>query len=63
MPIIEYREAEILCRDCQNRFVALVPHDAIESDQHGIIGWVPAKESTRDVTCPACGSAFVRPLQ
>jgi Zn finger protein HypA/HybF involved in hydrogenase expression len=61
-PIIKNRRAELVCHDCEDRFLAVVPHEAVVSRQE-IKGWVPAKGSTRDVTCPECGSVFVRVLQ
>jgi len=61
-PIIKNRRAELVCHDCEDRFLAVVPHEAVVSQQK-IKAWAPAKESTRDVTCPECGSAFVHVLQ
>jgi len=61
-PIIKNRRAELVCHHCENRFLAVVPHEAVVSGQK-IKAWIPAKESTRDVTCPECGSVFVRVLQ
>ena len=61
-PIIKNRRAELVCHHCENRFLAVVPHEAVVSGQK-IKAWIPAKESTRDVTCPECGSVFVHVLQ
>ncbi len=60
IPIIEDWEAEIECRECGNRFVDLVPHDAVVADQGAIIDWLPAKGSTRDVVCSECSSENVQ---
>jgi Zn finger protein HypA/HybF involved in hydrogenase expression len=59
--IVESRRAEIVCHECEERFLAAVPHEAVVSGGE-VKRWVPAKESTRDVTCPECGSAFVHAL-
>ncbi len=56
MPRRENRPASLECNSCGQPFVAPVPHEAIESDERHIIGWVPAKGSTSGVACPSCGS-------
>ena len=61
-PIIKNRRAELVCHHCEDRFLAVVPHEAVVRQQK-IKAWVPAKGSTRDVTCPECGSVFVHVLQ
>jgi Zn finger protein HypA/HybF involved in hydrogenase expression len=57
-PSVENLQADLRCNDCQNQFVDWVPHESVESEQRGTIGWTPAirQYGTNGVTCPECGS-------
>jgi hypothetical protein len=59
MPRTENRPTNVECNN-GHQFVASVPHEAVESQERGIIDWVPAKGATSGITCPSCGSRLIR---
>lgn len=56
-PIFERRTTELRCDNCGHEFEGMAWHEAIQSDERGVISWVIASGNAFDgVTCPECGS-------
>jgi hypothetical protein len=59
MPRTENRPANLKCNN-GHQFVASVSHEAVESDEQGVIGWVPASNAAGGITCPVSDSRLIR---
>lgn len=56
-PIFERRATALKCNNCGHEFEDLAWHEAIQSDEGGVIDWVIASGNAfAGVTCPNCDS-------